>query len=148
MSSQADEVRSASARFYLALSRMTNGDDSSIAAAWSQGQAVTTMHPVTGRQVGWDQVRESFHQFSLVATDGKLRLEDQIIQVAGDMAYELGVERGSLKVGGQVVNVDSRVTNIYRRESGDWKLVHHHSDHSPAMMAALDRLTITTSAAH
>jgi hypothetical protein len=29
------------------------------------------------------------------------------------------------------------VTNIYRREGGGWKMVHHHTDVSPAMVEAL-----------
>jgi len=134
--SHEDQVRGASTRFYAALNRMANGDDGSMDAAWSLGQAVTTMHPISGRQAGWSQVRESFHQFSLAATDGHIRLEDQAVEVVGD----LGCERRSLKLGGQPVPIDSRVTNSYRREAGDWKLVHHPSDLSPAMVAALDRL--------
>jgi len=134
-----DEVRNASSRFYAALNRMANGDDSSMAAVWSQGQSVTSQHPVKGRQVGWSEVRDSFHQFSLAATAGQIQLDGQIIQVAGDLAYELGVERGSLKLGGHPVPIDCRVTNIYRQESGEWKLVHHHSDLSAAMMEALEK---------
>ena len=148
MSSPEDEVRSASTRFNTALNRMANGDDSAMAAAWSQGGSVTSQHPVKGRQVGWSQVRESFHQFSLAATAGQIRLDDQMIQVAGGLAYELGVERGSLKLGGNPVPIDSRVTNIYRQESGEWKLVHHHSDVSAAMMDALEHLMAKASAAH
>ena len=56
------------------------------------------------------------------------------------MAYELGVEKGSLKLGGHLVPIDSRVTNIYRQESGEWKLVHHHSDVSAAMVEAVEQL--------
>jgi ketosteroid isomerase-like protein len=37
----------------------------------------------------------------------------------------------------EVVRVDWRVTNIYRREGGGWKMVHHHTDVSPAMVEAL-----------
>jgi len=140
MSSAEDEVRKVSAKFYTALNRMANGDDSLIGAVWSQGPDVTTQHPVHGRQVGWNQVQESFKQFSLAATEGQILMVDQVIQVAGDLAYELGVERGSLKLGGQPVPVDSRVTNIYRREAGGWKLVHHHSDLCPPMVAALEHL--------
>ena len=29
------------------------------------------------------------------------------------------------------------VSNIYRREDGDWKVVHHHTDLSPAMQDVL-----------
>jgi len=52
MSSPEEEVRAASTRFYAALNRMANGDDGSMAAAWSQGESVTSQHPVKGRQVG------------------------------------------------------------------------------------------------
>jgi len=148
MSSPEDEVRTASKRFYAALNQMANGDDRSMAAAWSQGPSVTTQHPVKGRQVGWSQVRDSFHQFSLVAAAGQIRLEDQMIQVAGDVAYESGLERGSLKLGGRPVQIDSRVTNIYRREAGEWKLVHHHSDVSAPMVEALELLMAKAQAPH
>ena len=33
-----------------------------------------------------------------------------------------------------------RVTNVYRRNDGDWKLAHHHADPSPAMLDILKRL--------
>ncbi len=53
------------------------------------------------------------------------------------MAYEVGTERGSLELVGQTVEIDQRVTNIYRREGGEWKIVHHHTDLSPTMIEAL-----------
>jgi len=59
----------------------------------------------------------------------------------GDVAYELGVERGTLTIAGQTVsNFDNRVTNIYRREVTGWKIVHHHTDLSPAMIDIVSRL--------
>jgi ketosteroid isomerase-like protein len=68
-------------------------------------------------------------------------LDDQIIQVANDMAYELGIERGHLKIAGdEVHSIDDRVTNVYRREGGEWKIVHHHTDISKAMMDILKKL--------
>ena len=57
-------------------------------------------------------------------TEGQVRLSDQFIQVAGDAAYELGAEHGQFVLAGQPVTGDCRVTNIYRRESGAWKIVH------------------------
>ena len=65
---------------------------------------------------------------------------DQFIQVAEDAAYELGVERGQFSLAGQQVTADARVTNIYRREAGAWKIVHHHTDVSTAMIEVLSRL--------
>ncbi|MFZ0612081.1 MAG: nuclear transport factor 2 family protein [Desulfobacterales bacterium] len=56
------------------------------------------------------------------------------MQVAGDVAYEIGIEHGQFKHAGQKVTIKQRVTNIYRRESGVWKIFHHHTDVSPAML--------------
>ena len=140
MRSPEDEVREASTQFYAGLNQMANGDASRLADIWSQGADATTMHPIGGREVGWGRVQESFQQVAQVATDGRIKLEDQIIRVTGDLAYELGVERGSLKLVGQPAAVDSRVTNIYRREAGTWKIVHHHTDISPAMLEVFNRM--------
>ncbi len=135
-----DEVRNASKQFYAGLTSMANGNSSSLADIWSHSATVMAMHPIGGREVGWDAVRTSFEKVAELASEGDIGLKDQIIQVAGDIAYEAGIERGQFKLAGQQVIVDVRVTNIYQRESGAWKMVHHHSDISPAMLDVLSRL--------
>ena len=138
-----DDVRAASASFYAALNRMLGGDAGSLGDIWSHGASATTMHPIGGREIGWEQVRSSFEQVARLAQGGQVALDDQFIQVAGDAAYELGVERGQLTLAGRHVTIDGRVTNIYRRESGAWKIVHHHTDVAQAMLEVLDRLSKT-----
>ena len=78
-----DEVRAASDKFYSALNRMLNGDASLLGDIWSHSATVTTMHPIGGREVGWDQVRGSWEQLAQLATQGQVRLSDQFIQAAG-----------------------------------------------------------------
>jgi ketosteroid isomerase-like protein len=63
-----------------------------------------------------------------------------LIQVGGDLAYEVGNEVGDGTIAGEVVAFGQRVTNIYRREDGVWKIVHHHTDKSPAMEEIVSRL--------
>lgn len=138
--SREDEVRNASTQFYAALNRMVNGDASSLRDIWSHAPTVTTMHPVGGRQVGWGEVWEAWEQVAQVASDGKVELKEQLIRVAGDAAYELGLEHAEFKLGGQKVTGDVRVTNIYQQEGGTWKITHHHTDQVPAMVEALSRL--------
>ncbi len=135
-----DEVRKASNQFYAGLNRMLNGDAAPLAEIWSHGKAVTSLHPIGGREVGWDAVRESFEKVAQLSSDGKVGLKDQLIQVAGELAYEVGVEHGQVKISGQPVTIEHRVTNIYQREAGTWKMVHHHTDVSPAMLDVLRRL--------
>jgi ketosteroid isomerase-like protein len=135
-----NEVRKASEQFYAALNRMINGDAGPLADIWSHSEAVTTMHPIGGRQVGWDEVGGSWEQVAQLASDGQVKLNDQLIQVSGDMAYEVGTEQGQAKLAGEEIAIEHRVTNIYRREAGGWKIVHHHTDVSPAMLDVLSRL--------
>jgi ketosteroid isomerase-like protein len=111
-----------------------------MADIWSHSATVTTMHPIGGREVGWDAVRASFEQVAQVASDGKVELKDQLVRVAGDVAYEMGVEQGQLKLAGHRAAIEHRVTNIYQRQAGAWKMVHHHTDTSPAMLDILSRL--------
>ena len=139
MSSE-DEVRTASAQFYTALNSMMVGDAAPLAEVWSHGADVSTMHPIGGREAGWDEVRGSFEQVSQLASGGHAELRDQSIQVAGDMAYEVGIEQGQATLAGEQIAIEHRVTNVYRREAGGWKIVHHHTDLSPAMLDLLGRL--------
>jgi ketosteroid isomerase-like protein len=98
------------------------------------------MHPIGGREIGWDAVRGSFEQVAKLATGGKVGLKDQLIQVVEDLAYEVGIEYGQLTLAGEQVTIDHRVTNIYRREASAWKIVHHHTDISQEMLNVLSRL--------
>ena len=135
-----DDVRKASDRFYDALTRMANGDAGSMTDAWEHGPDATAMHPIGGREVGWDAVRNSFEQVAQLATDGKVELTDQRIRVLGDVVYEVGVEQGRFTFAGHDVQIEHRVTNIYQREGDTWKMIHHHTDVSPAMLEVLAQI--------
>ena len=137
-----DEVRQASDRFYAALNGMASGDASAMSAAWAHGGDVTAMHPIGERGEGWEQVRSAFDQVGSLASGGQVRLTDQLIRVGTDLAYEVGVEEGELTLSGERVPIKQRVTNVYRREGGEWKVVHHHTDASPAMNDLLSRIQL------
>ncbi|MEM7121172.1 MAG: nuclear transport factor 2 family protein [Pseudomonadota bacterium] len=136
-----DEVREASRQFYAALNSLFNGDSGPMAAVWDHGPTVTSLRPFGGREVGWQAVRDAFAMIAARATGGDNTIHDQIIEVGGDMAYEVGVERGHLELAGQRVPVEYRVTNVYRRRDDGWKMVHHHTDTSPALIETLRGLT-------
>jgi ketosteroid isomerase-like protein len=139
-----DEVRKASTQFYAALNRMCNGDAAPMTDIWSHSSDATTMHPIGGREVGWERVKGPWEQIAKMSTGGEVILNDQLIRVSGDMAYEVGVERGHLTLGGTKVAFEHRVTNVYRKEAGGWRIVHHHTDVSAAMVDVLSRLQAKT----
>ena len=108
---------------------------------WSHSAGVTALHPIGDRDLGWDAVNGSFDQVAQMASAGKIGIEDQHIQVVGDTAWEVGIESGQATLAGEKTPIRHRVTNIYQRENGAWKMVHHHSDPSPAMQDLVSRLT-------
>ncbi len=138
--SDEDGVREASKQFYAGLTQMLDGDLSVMDTIWSHDKTVTAMHPIDGRETGWDAVRNSFLQFSKAASSGSVELTNQLIQVHGDLAYEIGLESGKFSLAGQPITIKQRVTNVYRHEGGAWKMVHHHADLSQSMVDALKAL--------
>ena len=138
-----DEIRQASEQFYEALNCELNGDPGPMMEVWSHGSDVATMHPLGGRELGWEEVRGGWEQAAQAFSDGQISLDGLVVvPLADDVAYTLGTEHGQGKLGDEPVRIDWRVTNIYRREGGEWKMVHHHADVSPAVVEALDRLEV------
>lgn len=133
-------VRKASKAFYAALNRMANGDAGPMADIWSHSAIATTMHPIGGREVGWSKVKGPWQQVASLCSTGKVMLRGQLIRVAGSLAYEVGFEKGQMVIAGTEISFDHRVTNVYRREGRQWKIVHHHTDLSPAMIDLLASL--------
>jgi len=135
-----DEVRKVSEQFYAALNRMAIGERGTMADVWSHSASATAMHPIGGCDVGWEAIGTSFDQVAELASNGKVELKDQLIRVVGDVAYEVGIEQGELTLGGHPATIEHRVTNIYERQGDTWKLVHHHTDTSSAMLDILAKL--------
>jgi ketosteroid isomerase-like protein len=133
-----DEVRQASEQFYSALNRTLNGDPGPMEEIWSHGSDVSGMHPFGGRLLGWEEVRASWEQAAQAFSDGQVALDDMVVvPITEDAAYTLGTEHGQGRVGDELVRIEWRVTNIYCREAGGWKIVHHHTDFSSAVAEAL-----------
>ena len=55
-------------------------------------------------------------------------LELVAADVVGDMAYTVGFEHTRATVDGEARSYTLRVTQVYRREQGQWKVVHRHAN--------------------
>jgi ketosteroid isomerase-like protein len=98
------------------------------------------MHPIGGRQVGWDEVRASWENVAKIFSNGQVNLSDQRICVGGDLAYELGIEHVHVWLAGNEVRADFRATNIYRREGSEWRMIHHHVDLDRTIVEIVSKL--------
>ena len=125
---EADDVRAASDQFYDALEALLNGDTGPMAEIWSHEDDVTTTAELGGREEGWDAISGSMEEVAAAATDGTATRTDQLIRVTGDLAYELCTESLSATLAGEPISWEHRTTHIYRKENGEWKIVHEHSD--------------------
>ncbi len=132
-----DDVLKASEAFYAALNQMLAGDAGALPGLWVQSPEATTMHPIGSREVGWDDIKASFERVARSSAGGHVEMTERLVRVHGDVAYEVGVELAQFSVAGTPLHVNSRVTNIYYRVDGQWKIVHHHGDKSPGIAEAL-----------
>ncbi len=129
MSEYEKEVRAASDQFYVALNAMFTGDTALMNAVWSHQDDVTQMGPFGGRLSGWKAVSSEFDKAAALNLGGRVDCEELVVHATKDMGYSICVETGfNQDPQGKRVAVSHRATNIFRRESGGWKLVHHHTD--------------------
>lgn len=137
--SDEDEVRAVSEAFYAALNQMLAGDASALPGLWVQSTEAIAMHPIGDREVGWDDISATFERVARSSAGGHVEMTQRLIRVHGHTAFETGVELAQFTVAGTPLNVNSRVTNIFYRVDGDWKVVLHHGDKSQGIAEALEK---------
>jgi ketosteroid isomerase-like protein len=125
--------------FYLAIEDMVDGRGlEKMEQAWHQNERVTTKHPMSDWAVGWEEVLTTWQIANTFGKPGRggSKLLDLKVHLYGDVAYTTCVFHSSPEWG----NEKLMCTNVLHKVDGMWKLVHHHADNSPGMMAALERM--------
>jgi ketosteroid isomerase-like protein len=109
-----------------------NGDPEPRLAMWSTQDPVTVFGAMRS-DIGQEEVRGVFRWLaSRFSNCTDYRLELVAAGASGDLAYTLGYEYISFSMDGAPVEPWTlRVTHLYRREDGEWKIVHRHADHVP-----------------
>ncbi len=130
-------VTEAHMRFYAALNANIAGDTAWMHAIWAEEGEVTNMGPFGGVRVGREAVLAQFDAEAAMDMSGAVVPEDVRFGEADDMGFSTCIERGiGMRVGGEPVEVCHRATNIFRREAGGWRIVHHHTDRTAGLGAA------------
>jgi ketosteroid isomerase-like protein len=70
-----------------------------------------------------------------------IRVRSHRGRASGDLGYVVGIEHSTVSVGGATPEAyELRVTEVFRREDGEWKVVHRHADPMPDSDAARRQL--------
>jgi len=110
-----------------------NGDPTPRLAMWSTKDPVTLFGAAGPNKSGWDEVSRTFRWVaSRFSNCTAYRFELVAAGISGDLAYTVGYEHTSVSVDGVPVEPYTlRVTHVYRREDGEWRIVHRHGDYPP-----------------
>jgi ketosteroid isomerase-like protein len=116
-------------RLKTAETALHNGDASPRAAMWSHEEPVTLFGAVTTK-TGWEEIRPTFDWLASTFSNC-MSAEYEVLAAgaSGDLAYVVGIEHTTASISGAAPKSYSlRVTTIFRRENGEWKVVHRHGD--------------------
>lgn len=108
-----------------------NGDVEPRLALWSRAEPVT-LYGAKLSASGWADIEPAFRAVASWFSDSAA-YEFEVIAAgaSGELAYTVGYERNQVKVNGEPRTYTLRVTHVYRREDGQWRIIHRHGDRPP-----------------
>jgi ketosteroid isomerase-like protein len=116
---------------------IVEGDVEPRLALWSRRDPVSLLGAWGPNKTGWAELDRTFRWVAerLGSTDySDFRYDVEVAEVSrdGQMAYTVGFERfNEVLADGGTKPWTVRVTHVYRREDGEWKIVHRHGDLAP-----------------
>jgi len=112
---------------------LINGDPEPRLAMTSTQDPVTVFGAKVPVRRGWDDVSGTIRWLaSRWSNSTDYRFELVTAGASGDLAYVVGFEHIANSVNDVPVEPYTlRVTHIFRRESGEWKIAHRHADYVP-----------------
>jgi ketosteroid isomerase-like protein len=86
-----------------------------------------------GFEKGWAAQVEKRYDWAVARFKGvesAIEFENISLVVTPELAYSIDIERGRVRLAGRedFAPMALRVTTIFRRENGAWKMVHRHAD--------------------
>ena len=130
-------IQRAIAAFEATQEAFLGGDAGPTAALWSRRDDVTIFGGWGAYERGWGAVGPRLAWAAGRFAGGAGASEPLAAGASGDLGYAIGLERGEARVAGgaEPRPLVLRVTHLFRREAGAWKLIHRHADPLPAKTA-------------
>ena len=136
MVNEPDDFRAMLARQAEAEDAIIYGDPELRMKLWSRRDPVSLLGAWGPNKTGWAELSRIFRWVASrlsQETYSDFRWDIDVADARGDMGYTVGFERFNHHTGhGRVEPITVRVTHVYRREDGEWKIVHRHADTPPS----------------
>mgnify|MGYP006275524663 CR=1 FL=1 len=115
--------------FYAAGNRLLAGDATAFAAIWSEADDISHLGPTGVICRGRQAVMEQFAREASMGFTGTLVADGRQLVETAEMGLLVCTERTSgMTQDGEPLQRDIRSTTVFRKEQGQWKAVHHHTD--------------------
>jgi ketosteroid isomerase-like protein len=119
-------------QFDAGINGFINGDPTLWKKNASHRDDVTIMGGWGGLAKGWTKV-DPWYDWAAARfkeSGAKVNIEYISSEVSGNLAYTATIERSEALVVGQdkPASMSLRVTHVFRKEDGVWKLIHRHAD--------------------
>ena len=115
-----------------AQTRFINGDPASWKQNASHGEDVTIFGAFGGSEKGWSAVgpRNDWASAQFKDSGARQTIEYLNSGASRDLAFTVSIERQVAQIAGQPnpTRRALRVTQVFRKEGGSWKLLHRHAD--------------------
>jgi ketosteroid isomerase-like protein len=137
-------VKAAIARLYVAMAKVANGDISEIKRLYSRSADATSFYGWGGYEKGDEAVSKRWDWAGQQFKGGTVRHENITTVITPDMFYTTDIETFSDQRMAGVEGVtgwSNRVTHIFRREDGEWRLIHRHANRLEAQFEPSTRMS-------
>ena len=141
-------VNAAIARLHQAMARVANGDVSEIKALYSHTSEATSFYGWGGYEKGWEAVSSRWDWAATQFKGGQVRYENVSTVITPEMFLVTDIETYGPQ---RMANVEgetgwtNRVTHVFRKEAGEWRLVHRHGNRLEGQYEPSSRLGKQTS---
>lgn len=136
-------IRDAIARLHDAMAKVANGDAAAIKALYTHTDEATSFYGWGGYEKGWEGVSRRWDWAARQFQGGSVRYESVSVVVGADMFLATDIETyENQRMAGVegLTGWTNRVTHVFRRENGEWRLVHRHGNRLETQFTPSTRL--------
>jgi ketosteroid isomerase-like protein len=123
-------IDAAIAQLRAAMADVANGDTRAIKALYEHSDDATSFYGWGGYERGWAEVDKRWDWAGQQFKGGTVIYEPLTRIASGDLFYTTDIETFHVRMDGkaELATWSNRVTHIFRRSAGAWRLIHRHAN--------------------